>query len=443
MNMSLFNNPLYTNINTNHACIVQSLSDNDIYKLYMMQVVFEKYPTKKVRYKFVNRSLECLSKYALTISKEINKLAELSFSDADINFLKQTGYFKEGFLNFLRNFRLKPRSDVFVSNDNGKLSIIVEGNWLDTILYEIFILAIVSEVRNIARFPDMPFEKVREQVFVNSKLLREKCKKHNIDVREFKFSEFGTRRRLSFQAQDYVLNFLKKEFPDSINGTSNLYLAQKYNLKAIGTMAHEYISAHQAFVNPKNSQKEALEVWNSVYRGSLGIALTDTIGIDSFLNDFDLSLAKLFDGVRHDSNCPFTWGEKMIAHYEKLGINPKSKTLVFSDSLNFDKAIDILLHFKDRINVAFGIGTFLTNNVGEYYNSENELYKPLNIVMKMVFCDGHDVAKISDEPEKAVCDNPFYFVYLADMFKLKIDYSKVKYVDMSPIINFNKQYVHV
>lgn len=437
MNTTLFHNPLYSNIHTNHACVIQNISDNDIYKFYMMQVVFEKYPTKKVKYKFLNRGAECLSKYALTISKEINKLSELSFNETTIDFLRKTGNFKEGFLNYLRNLRLKPRSDVTVSKQNGKLSIIVEGNWLDTILYEIYILAIVSEVRNIAKFPEMPFEKVREQIFVNSEILRQKCKENNIDVSEFKFSEFGTRRRLSFQAQDYVLNFLKREFPDSINGTSNLYLAEKYNLKAIGTMAHEYISAHQAFVNPKNSQKEALEVWNSVYRGSLGIALTDTIGIDSFLHDFDLSLAKLFDGVRHDSNCPFTWGEKMIAHYEKLGLNPKTKTLIFSDSLDFNKAIDILLHFRGRINVAFGIGTFLTNNVGEYHNKENELYKPLNIVMKMVFCDGHDVAKISDEPEKAVCDNPFYFVYLVDMFNLDIDYNKVKYVDMSPIVNFN------
>lgn len=425
-------NNLYSDINDSVNGIIKDIIDNDVYKFFMMQVVFLQYPNSVVKYKFVNRGLDDLAPYMYQVKKEIDKLENLNFNQTNLEFFYNNEYFKPAFIEYLRTFKLNPRKDVHLSINNGKLEIEVNGNWLNTILYEIFILAIVSEVRNINKFPNIPFELVRKKVFENSKKLKNLLKEKGLKESDFKFSEFGTRRRLSYAAQEYVVDFLHREFPDSLNGTSNCHFSNELKITAIGTMAHEYLCAHQAIVNPKNSLKEALEVWNNVYRGSLGIALTDAITTDVFLDAFDKSLSKLFDGVRHDSGDPIIFGEKMIAHYKKLKIDPTTKTLIFSDSLDFEKAVNILAHFKGRINVAFGIGTFLTNNV-DYVNELGEKYTALNIVMKMVEFNGHPVAKISDEPVKAISEDPYYFLYLINLFKIEIDLKKVKYIDLTKL----------
>jgi nicotinate phosphoribosyltransferase len=211
--------------------------------------------------------------------------------------------------------------------------------------------------------------------------------------------------------QEEVLNVLKQDFPGQLVGTSNVHLARQLDLKPLGTMAHEWIMAHQQ-LGPRliDSQIAALDCWVREYRGLLGIALTDCITTDAFLNDFDLYFAKLFDGLRHDSGDPVKWAEKCISHYQKLGIDPMSKTLVFSDGLNLPKALDIFRALRGRINVSFGIGTNLTADIPGI--------APMNMVLKMTACAGQAVAKISDEPGKTQCKDPNFVAYLRHVFKV-------------------------
>ena len=184
-----------------------------------------------------------------------------------------------------------------------------------------------------------------------------------------------------------------------------------HGLTPLGTMAHEYLQACQA-VGPRlrDSQVFAFNMWAREYRGDLGIALSDVCGMDAFLRDFDLFFCKLFDGVRHDSGDPFEWGEKLIAHYEKMRIDPRTKTMVFSDSLNIPLAMRLFEYFKGRVRTSFGIGTNLTNDLG---------YEPLQIVIKMTRCNGQPVAKISDEPSKAMDYDPSYVAYLREVFQVR------------------------
>ena len=230
------------------------------------------------------------------------------------------------------------------------------------------------------------------------------------------FADFGTRRRFSREWHDTILKKAIEEFSDKnsnaqLVGTSNLHLAKKYNIKPIGTMAHEWLQASQGLnkVQLVDSQKYMLETWVKEYRGDLGIALTDTIGYKAFIKDFDKYFAKLYDGVRHDSGDPMQWGDNIINHYESLGIDPMSKTAVFSDSLDFKKMIDIAIHFENRINTSFGIGTNFTNDVG---------IKPLSMVIKLVRMNGNPVAKISDEPQKAICEDEDFLNYLKKVYNV-------------------------
>jgi nicotinate phosphoribosyltransferase len=225
----------------------------------------------------------------------------------------------------------------------------------------------------------------------------------------FEFFEFGTRRRFSAAWQDEVVGTLAREVPEYFKGTSNVLLAWKYNLTAIGTMAHEYLQTFQGVgVQLREFQKKALEVWVQEYRGDLGIALTDVVGMDAFLADFDLYFAKLFDGMRHDSGDPIVWGEKAIAHYEELKIDPNTKRLVFSDGLTLKFAFETLYPiFADRTKPGFGIGTQLSNDTG---------IEPLNVVMKLVSCNTHPVAKLSDSPGKALSTDATFLAYLKQVF---------------------------
>jgi nicotinate phosphoribosyltransferase len=390
--------------------IILSALDDDAYKIHMQQVVHALYPTLKAEYAFKCRSDENLADLLPEIRDEINKLENVKFKQHEIEYLSKKRFLQESYLDALRNFKFHPSRQVFLSVDeDGQLDVRVRGTWFQGILYEVRILAIVSEVRNRNRFPNASKEQFRKVMFKKCEYLKSEVKKRGLE-NHFKFADMGTRRRLSAYSHEIAVQYMSQLFPDNFVGTSNYRLAMEYKLTAIGTMAHEYICGHQAIVNPLNSQKYALEAWDSVFRGDMGIALTDSISIDAFLRDFDLSLAKRFDGVRHDSADPYVWGEKIIAHYEKLGIDPKTKTLVFSDSLNFEKALDICEHFKDRIKVTFGIGTFITNDLGDY--EENGVkYTPLSIVMKLVYLNGHPIAKITDEPSKAFCLVPEYLTY--------------------------------
>ena len=193
-------------------------------------------------------------------------------------------------------------------------------------------------------------------------------------------------------------------------GTSNVLFAMQQDMTPLGTMAHEYLQACQA-VGPRlrDSQTFAFNTWAREYRGDLGIALSDVCGMDAFLRDFDLFFCKLFDGVRHDSADPFEWGEKLIAHYRRMRIDPLTKTMVFSDSLDVPLAISLFEYFRGRALTAFGIGTNLTNDLG---------YEALQIVIKMTRCNGQPVAKISDEPSKTMDYDPSYVAYLREVFQV-------------------------
>jgi nicotinate phosphoribosyltransferase len=209
-----------------------------------------------------------------------------------------------------------------------------------------------------------------------------------------------------------VVATFAQEVPEHFKGTSNVHLAKKYGLVPIGTMAHEYLQTFQAMgVQLKDFQKAALEAWVQEYRGDLGVALTDVVGMDAFVADFDLYFAKLFDGLRHDSGDPVAWGEKALAHYERLKINAHTKRLVFSDGLDIPTALALHDHFADRIQTGFGIGTHLTNDMG---------LPTLNIVMKLVSCNGQPVAKLSDSPGKTICDDATFLAYLRQVFRIAV-----------------------
>lgn len=385
--------------------IISSLLDNDLYKWTMAQAVLHQFPSAEVEYKFKCRNKGTdLSPIADQLSEEINGLCSLSFSKAELDYLSSLRYVKKDFVEFLRMFRLNPEF-VKISVDTNaapedRLSIRIKGPWLHTIFFEIPILAIVNE---LASRPD----RVEQTLVEEHGRIRtiKKCKflQQNHDL---KVADFGTRRRFSRDWHEEVVATMSDM--GAIIGTSNVWLAKKYGLTPIGTMAHEWLQAGQAMgVRLVDSQKYMLEAWVKEYRGDLGYALTDVIGIDAFLRDFDLYFAKLYDGLRHDSGDPFEFGEKVIAHYKSLRIDPLTKTAIFSDSLTVEKAKELHERFGQRIKVSFGIGTHLTNDVG---------IVPLNCVIKMVSCNGQPVAKLSDSPGKGMCEDPEYVQYIRHVF---------------------------
>ncbi|TNZ74605.1 nicotinate phosphoribosyltransferase [Vibrio parahaemolyticus] len=410
--------------------IIQSALDFDVYKVNMMSAVAALYPDAMVSYKFIVRSEEDLSELLPEVKAEVLKLQDVRFTEDEIAYMKRVApYLKPEFIEALRHFRFNPQSDVSfhnktMSDGSSQLRITINGLWKETILYETIIMSIVSEVRSRQRWSDIPFEQFQTVLEDKVRYLKAELERRNIT--NFKFADMSTRRRFSFQAQRTMLEYLSKELPQCLTGTSNYHLARELDLTPIGTVAHEWFMGHQALVNVRDSQKIALQRWQKMFNGALGIALTDTIGIDAFLKDFDEELSHAYVGVRHDSGCPFTWGEKMIAHYESLGIDPMTKTLVFTDGLNFEQALDICEHFQGRVQVSFGIGTSLANDMGNYVNDQGEAYQPLSIVIKMVTCNGSPVAKISDEPEKAMCEDIFFLMNLKRRFEQPLDLNECR-----------------
>ncbi|WP_422909757.1 nicotinate phosphoribosyltransferase [Pseudomonas sp. MAC6] len=388
--------------------IVQNLLDTDFYKLTMMQAVLHNYPNAEVEWEFRCRNAEDLTPYLAEIRYQIERLSELSMSADQLAFLERIAFIKPDFIRFLSLFRFNLRY-VHTSIEDGQLCIRLRGPWLHVILYEIPLLAIVSEVRNRYRYREVVLEQASERLY--QKLDWLKGKASATELEGFQIADFGTRRRFSYRVQEQMVHILKRDFPGRFVGTSNVHLAREFDLKPIGTMAHEWLMAHQQ-LGPRliDSQSAALDCWVREYRGLLGIALTDCITIDAFLTDFDLYFAKLFDGLRHDSGDPLRWAEKAIAHYEKLGIDPRSKTLVFSDGLTLEKSLRLYRALYGRINVSFGIGTNLTCDIPGV--------EPMNIVIKMTACNGQPVAKISDAPGKTQCRDDNFVSYLKHVFRV-------------------------
>jgi nicotinate phosphoribosyltransferase len=389
--------------------IITSLLDTDLYKFTMMQAVLHQFPGAHVEYKFRCRQPGIqLAPYADEIRNEIRSLCSLTFQEGELAWLRGLRFIKSDFVDFLSLFRLNEKCIQVRPLPSGELDITIRGPWLHTILFEIPVLAIVNEVyfRNTQPVPDF---------IEGRRRLDEKIRSLQTDeLSELKIADYGTRRRFSRAWQEEVLRVLSNRLGAGINGqlagTSNVLLAMKLGLTPLGTMAHEYLQACQA-LGPRlrDSQVFGFESWAREYRGDLGIALSDVYGIEPFLRDFDLYFCKLFDGARHDSGDPFAWGERMIAHYRHHRVDPHTKTLIFSDSLTVPRTIELYQQFRGRCQLAFGIGTNLTNDLG---------YEPLQIVIKMVKCNGQPVAKLSDTPSKNMCEDEKYLAYLRQVFEI-------------------------
>lgn len=391
--------------------IINSLLSTDMYKYSMGQTIYHQFPEYTTTWQFRcrNTDVKFTPEMVEEIRSQIREYCNLRFTEDELEYLAAIPWMKKSYINFLRLWH--PRFEDFkidATTDGCGLSIETEGTWLNTSMYEIPTLAIVNEVyfkmqynykELLAEFKRQADQKVQDLV----------DGKYNIGV----FSEFGIRRRLSDEAQEYIIDLLKErngEFKDShFVGTSNVYLARDFEVTPVGTMAHEFATCcgegnHK--LNPAYANHYAMEAWVKEYKTQNGIYLTDLLGTDVFLRDFDLTYATLFSGVRHDSGDPIAWGEKILAHYRNLKIDPKTKTLLFSDTLDFEKASKIYEHFKDKAKVAFGIGTYLAGcpAFGDVH--------PLNIVMKVVKCNDSPVAKISDAPGKILTISDEYVDYL-------------------------------
>lgn len=386
------------------APIIQSLLDTDLYKYTMQQSMVSRYPNAQARMVFRCRGDEPLQVSAAELREQIDALGELSLSQQELGWLGQLPFIKKSFIDYLKDFRLNP-AQLTVSEGEQGVQVTAEGKWAEITHFEIFVLAIISELhcRNARGYSEAAGKRrLSEKInYLKDSLAREQDQ-------AFHLVDFGTRRRFSGQWQAYVVERLSRELPDYFKGTSNLHLARTLGLKPVGTMAHEWLQSHQALGNSLlSSQKEALAVWLEEYGNQLGIALTDTISMQAFLRDFDEHLANAYWGIRHDSGDPIHWGEQALAHYRKLGIDPAAKQFVFSDKLDFVTALNIHRHFSGQVNTSFGIGTYLTNDMGD---------KAPSIVMKLTELNGRPVAKLSDSPGKTMCQDEEYVVRLKKTF---------------------------
>jgi nicotinate phosphoribosyltransferase len=401
--------------------IIHSLLDTDLYKFTMMQVVLHHFPGAQVEYRFKCRNPGVdLAQFAGQIREEVRSLCSLQFRDAELAYLRSMRFIKSDFVDFLGLFRLNEKYISITPQASGELEIRIKGPWLHTILFEIPVLAIVNEVyfRNTQKKPDL--EEGRRRLETKIGQLQD------AGLADLKIADYGTRRRFSKDWHEEVLRTLNARLGavtsppvqprpaarlPQLAGTSNVLYAMKLGLIPLGTMAHEYLQACQG-LGPRlrDSQIFGFENWAREYRGDLGIALSDVYGMSAFLRDFDLYFCKLFDGARHDSGDPFQWGERMLAHYAANRVDPLTKTLIFSDSLTVPRTIELYQQFRGRCQLAFGIGTNLTNDLG---------YEPLQIVIKMINCNGQPVAKLSDTPSKNMCEDEKYLAYLRQVFEIE------------------------
>jgi len=374
---------------------IHSLLDNDFYKLTMMQAVYHNFAAVTAEYALVCRSHQYaaeLAQIAPALKKEISQLSALTLSAAERDYLSGLNCFSPDFIEHLSAFRFEPEL-VTVTSADGKLILRVSGPWLKTILFEVPLLALINELFYETRFPEIPRTALPPL--------------EELRAADVRFSDFGTRRRISFEHQSRVLAAIK-DFP-GFTGTSNVLFAMRGNVPPIGTMAHEYLQAGQAIFTPRTGQREMLKLWLTEHNGKFAVALTDVITTEGFLADFDRELAEAYTGLRHDSGNPVDWGRAMLAHYKKLGIDPKTKSLVFSDMITPAKAAAISKAFSGQTKVLFGIGSWLDNNIG---------LPRLNSVIKMVRCNGKPVAKITNNAEKTTAEDTHYLAALRSAYGL-------------------------
>ena len=380
--------------------IIRSLLDTDLYKFNMDQVIFHKHTDLCGEYHFKcrNANVRFTPEMVREIDEQIDALCTLRFRKDELGYLRSIRFIKNDYVEFLRLWRPIREYVTVTLNDAGELSVVVNGPLFSAMQFEIYLLEIINEVYFRMTYDyDKLLKSAEERLDKKIQAFRE-------GKYTFKFAEFGCRRRLSREWQDVVVRRLAQETGHCV-GTSNVYLAMKYDLTPIGTYAHEFVQMYQgidsiplAFTN-----HYAMQDWYDEYDGDNGTALTDTVTTDLFLLDFNRSMVNNYSGVRHDSGDPYEWGEKIIAHYEKYGVDPRTKQLLFSDSLDFDRAQALYEYFKGRSNVSFGIGTFCSNDT---------FAEPLNIVIKLQYVNDRPVAKLSDTPDKAMCSDAEYLEYL-------------------------------
>lgn len=382
--------------------IITSLLDTDLYKFNMNQVMFHKHTDLCGRYVFKcrNKNVRFTREMLDEINAQIDHLCTLTFQEDELDYLRSIRFIKNDYVEFLRLWH-PIRDYVTAWLGENELHVEVEGPLFSAMQFEIYLLEIINEVY-FRMHPDHTYGALLASTrgIAHDKIWNFKSGKYT-----FKFAEFGCRRRLSREWEDELISMFVANGIKNMVGTSNVYLAKKYGLTPIGTYAHEYVQMYQGIdkIPLAYTNYYALKDWYNEYKGDNGTALTDTVTTDLFLLDFDRSMCNNFTGVRHDSDDPYEWGEKVIAHYQKYGIDPKTKTLLFSDSLNFDKAQALYDHFKDRTKVSFGIGTFVSNDT---------IAEPLNIVIKLQRVNGKPVAKLSDSPGKTMCQDESYVQYL-------------------------------
>lgn len=393
--------------------IVTSLLDTDLYKFNMDQVIFHKHTDLNGEYFFKCRNAGTVftPEMLQEINDQIDYLCSLRFTREELDYLRSIRFIKGDYVEFLRLWH-PIREYVHTGlKENGELELTVTGPMFSAMQFEIYLLEIVNEV-----YFRMHFDYAVLEASAREKL-EQKIRDFNSGKYTFRFAEFGCRRRLSRQWQDEVVRRLSQETNNCV-GTSNVYLAYKYNLTPIGTYAHEFVQMYQGIdsIPLAYTNHYAMADWYDEYRGDNGTALSDTITTDLFLLDFDRSMVNNYSGVRHDSGDPYEWGEKMIRHFRKYGADPKSKTLLFSDSLDFDHAQKLYEYFKDQVRVSFGIGTFVTNDTCE---------EALNIVIKLQYVNGRPVAKISDAPGKEMCQDEEYLSYLKRSVDFRLNREKL------------------
>ncbi len=380
--------------------IVTSLLDTDLYKFNMNQVIFHKHTDLLGQYYFKcrNEGVVFTPEMVEEIKAQLDWLCSLKFRKDELDYLRSIRFIKNDYVEFLRLWRpIKDYVTIRLS-DEGELEVIIDGPLFSAMQFEIHLLEIINEVYFRFNYDYSVLRKSAED------RLNQKIKDIQDGKYTFSFAEFGARRRLSREWQDEVIRRFVTE-TDKCIGTSDVYFAMKYNTKPIGTYAHEFVQMYQGIdsIPLAYTNHYAMQDWYDEYKGDNGTALTDTITTDLFLLDFNRSMVNNYNGVRHDSGDPYEWGEKIIKHYKSYGVDPRTKLLLFSDSLDFDRAQELYDYFKDKTKTSFGIGTFVTNDT---------CAEPLNIVIKLQYVNGRPVAKISDSPGKSMCRDKEYLSYL-------------------------------
>lgn len=395
--------------------IIISLLDTDLYKFNMDQVIFHKHTDLCGEYYFKCRDKSVVFTREMfdEINAQIDHLCSLRFTKRELDYLRSIRFIKNDYVEFLRLWHpIREYVKTELNDETGELSVIINGPLFSAMQFEIYLLEIISEVYFRINYD------YHALVHSAEERLNQKIKDFNDGTYTFKFAEFGCRRRLSRKWEDIVVKRLATETKNCV-GTSNVYFAMKHNLTPIGTYAHEFVQMYQGIdsIPLAYTNHYAMRDWYNEYDGDNGTALTDTITTDLFLLDFNRSMVNNYTGVRHDSGDPFEWGEKMIKHYEKYCVDPKTKLLLFSDSLDFDRAQALYDHFKDRTKVSFGIGTFCSNDTCE---------DALNIVIKLQYINGRPVAKLSDTEGKEMCQDEEYLEYLRRSVAFRIDRESIK-----------------